>query len=124
MPIPDDIKLVGEFIDNYCLGREEDGPECSAELDALHAMHEAWERIKGAVIESALMVAIGDKRTRRNDLIELYMEALLVYQNLRFGDLNRAIMRRWSESGLVYIKRKAWAILEKRCRREAGIGGV
>ena len=46
MPIPDDIKLVGEFIENYCLGREEDGPECAAELDALHAMHEAWERIK------------------------------------------------------------------------------
>ena len=46
MSIPNDIKLVGEFIDNYCLGREEDGPECSAELDALHKMHEAWERIK------------------------------------------------------------------------------
>ena len=36
------------------------------------------------------------------------------------ADLNKAIWTRWSESGLVYIKRKAWKQIEgEACKCEA-----
>ena len=50
----------------------------------------------------------------RNDLAHVYAKLL---RNLDYDDpdwryLNEAIIARWSESGLRYIKTKAWKIAE------------
>ncbi len=38
---------------------------------------------------------------------------LIPVKNYPFGSLNKIIMERWSLSGLIYIKDKAWKILKE-----------
>jgi hypothetical protein len=61
-------------------------------------------------IRAAIVTAIANKATRA--------EVALIYAQLLkctggdvdlVGDINRAIMRHWSPSGLVFIKEKAWS---------------
>lgn len=58
---------------------------------------------------------IADGRMFRNDVALTY--AFIIRQRITGPELaavNKAAMERWSRSGLEYIKKRAWAIVEGR----------
>lgn len=68
-------------------------------------------------INNALMLSeINNPKNKRNDIAKLYKSMIIwdeKYHTANWGDINRAIIKRWSRSGLEYIKRKAWRLVEE-----------
>lgn len=67
--------------------------------------------------ESTLLMEIASKKSKRKDIAFTYRMALEAEverrERIDWVKINRAIIERWSESGLVWIKRHAWSgILE------------
>lgn len=54
-----------------------------------------------------IMNEIEDRAFKRKAVAHTY--SILIQKGHReFGEINRAIVQRWSESGLAWIKRQAW----------------
>lgn len=62
-------------------------------------------------LEEDLLNKLKEKVTRK-DIVSLY--ALMIYFEdlIDWKKVNRAIIKKWSLSGLIYIKRLAWKQLE------------
>jgi hypothetical protein len=61
--------------------------------------------------------AVADKKNKRNDIAVIY-EALMrrhftKVERYDWEAVNKAIIERWSVSGLIYIKERAWKLLDK-----------
>ena len=60
-----------------------------------------------------IMNEIEDKRFRRQQVADTY--AILISKGHKeFAEINQAILKRWSMSGLQWIKTQAWKQLEQR----------
>lgn len=58
-----------------------------------------------------IMTEIGDKAFKRQQVADTY--AILIQKGHRdFREINEAILKRWSKSGLLWIKTEAWKHLE------------
>ena len=66
--------------------------------------------------QDTLMREIADKRMTRDDVAMTYAFALRQRDEdpVHWGEVNQAIIDRWSLSALKYIKEKAWRIAEGR----------
>lgn len=62
-----------------------------------------------------VFIFIHDKKFNRNYTAIMYAQCMMQTTNpIDWPRINRAIMDRWSRSGLKYIKTKAWKILHER----------
>ncbi len=50
----------------------------------------------------------------RDEMARLYADALMGGVGDRAGELNEAILKRWTMAGLIYIKERAWKIWRER----------
>jgi hypothetical protein len=57
--------------------------------------------------EELLIRTIEDKQNTRDDVAVIYRRALDT-EGINWARVNRAIMDRWSQNALVYIKHRAW----------------
>lgn len=73
--------------------------------DETRAALEAVKR-EGNPSTPHLLEYIADKKKYRNAIAALYCHYL--NWDVNWAKVNRAIIKRWSMSGLVYIKRRAW----------------
>ena len=66
--------------------------------------------------ESTLLREIGTKTLTRLDIAKTYALTLMSseYSRVNWGNVNRAIIYRWSLNALEYIKHEAWMIVEGR----------
>jgi len=58
--------------------------------------------------EKCILEEIDNKESKRNDIAMTYAFCISSREKPNFGKINRAIVQRWSRSGLDYIKRRAW----------------
>lgn len=65
-------------------------------------MHFEFDRTR------ALLREVADLRMKRDDIAETYALALNTPERVDWTAVNSAIIRRWSVSGLNYIKERAW----------------
>lgn len=77
----------------------------------------------------ALLDAVADPKNTRADIVPLYRECISAWQaGTKFSwiEINSAISKRWSESGLVWIKEWAWEPFKRKPtkgkRRTSGKG--
>lgn len=61
-----------------------------------------------------LLDVITNPASIRRDVAEAYERAIARMDPVEWGIVNRAIVRRWSVSGLETIKREAWALRSRR----------
>lgn len=54
---------------------------------------------------------VADKRMKRKDVALSYALCIKSTQQVDFAAINAAIINRWSVSGLVFIKERAWKII-------------
>jgi len=57
----------------------------------------------------SLLKEITDSQFKRRDIAQTYALALRSSEPTDWGRVNKAILERWSRSGLEYIKRLAWS---------------
>jgi hypothetical protein len=72
-------------------------------------MAECW--IELADTTNTLLREIADPHMKRNDVAQTYALALCSSWETDWGQVNRAIIERWSKSALIYIKERAWKIV-------------
>jgi hypothetical protein len=75
-------------------------------------------RIELMCCEAVLLQEIANKRFKRNDIALTYYLAMRSGERVDWATVNRAIMDRWSESALRYIKTRAWKLRDEACDRE------
>ncbi len=71
-------------------------------------------QIQLADCENTLLQEIADKQFKRKDVAITYRLAMASSEKVDWSRVNRAIMARWSVSGLTYIKELAWTELQIR----------
>lgn len=54
-----------------------------------------------------------DENNKRDDIAAKYALALAQADPVEWAAVNLAIKERWSKSGLIYIKERAWKLYEK-----------
>lgn len=61
-----------------------------------------------------LMAAVVDEKNDRDAMARLYAQGLQEHggDRINWTFVNRVIVERWSQTGLAYIKREAWRIVE------------
>lgn len=59
--------------------------------------------------ENVLLREIADKKMKRNDIAKTYYLSLISDEMVSYKKVNQAIVKRWSYSGLKYIKNLAWS---------------
>lgn len=68
-------------------------------------------RITDADFVAWIMNEITEKVYTRRDVAKTY--AILIQKGHKdFAEINRAILKRWSPSGLEWIKKEAWKVVE------------
>ena len=65
--------------------------------------------IELACCTSTLLSEIEHKELKRNDIAKTYALALRSSETTDWAKVNAAIIKRWSRSGLVFIKESAWS---------------
>lgn len=68
-------------------------------------------------VQGLILQEIGDRRIKRNSVALTYAFCIKQRDECDFGVINRAIIGRWSESGLRYIKERAWKIVRGEVER-------
>jgi hypothetical protein len=66
-------------------------------------------RIELACCTSVLLNEIADPKAKQVDVSQTYCLALMSSEKTDWGQVNRAILDRWSMSGLERIKKMAWS---------------
>jgi hypothetical protein len=61
--------------------------------------------------ERVLLEEIADDRLKREDIAASYALAMKTPDKVDWPKVNRAIIDRWSKSGLVFIKERAWKVV-------------
>jgi len=64
--------------------------------------------------EALIMQEIGNQKCTRKEVAHTYSVLLRSHPAPRFAPINKAIVDRWSLSGLEYIKELAWKTAERR----------
>lgn len=64
--------------------------------------------------EDAILGEIADKAFTRDSIAQTYAFCLISDEKIDFPKINRAIVERWSRNALVYIKEKAWKLVERK----------
>jgi len=59
--------------------------------------------------EKVLLEEIADKRMKQKDIAQTYALALRSRDEMDWRVVNKAIVERWSHSGLEHIKKMAWS---------------
>ena len=62
---------------------------------------------------STLLHEIAIKECKRNTIANTYALAIMSSEVTDWGKVNKAIIDRWSKSGLEHIKKRAWKLIEK-----------
>ena len=62
--------------------------------------------------EAIILEMIKDKHYTRDDIALQYAECIRKQVDMDATNINKAIIRRWSKSGLEHIKNLAWKIAE------------
>ena len=62
---------------------------------------------------NVILNEIADKRFKQKDIADTYGLSLISSEYTDYKTVNRAIVDRWSVSGLDRIKKMAWAMVEK-----------
>ncbi len=64
--------------------------------------------------QDVILDEIKMKEIKRNDIALTYALAIISSENktINWKLVNKSIIERWSESGLEYIKEKAWKLIE------------
>lgn len=62
--------------------------------------------------EEIILQEIADKGSTRDNVALTYAFCISSREDIHFGKINRAIQERWSRNAVIYIKRKAWKIVE------------
>ena len=71
------------------------------------------QRKVGNNLEEAILKNIRLKHNKRNQIALLYAQLIdTQLKETNWEKVNQAIMDRWSEAGLAYIKNRAWKLLE------------
>ena len=69
-----------------------------------------------ALVQDRILEQIADKKRTRNDIAETYVDILAIPfflgDTIKKVQINRAIIKRWSRSGLRYILGQAWKQFE------------
>ena len=60
--------------------------------------------------EEKILGEIGNKKCKRKNIALYYHLCMMSREIINWGKINRAIIRRWSFSGLMYIKKEAWEL--------------
>ena len=62
-----------------------------------------------------MIFTVIERARRRDDVVEAYAKELAAdfYKRHEWGRINAAIVDKWSEAGLRYIKRRAWKLFEE-----------
>lgn len=66
-------------------------------------------------LQRKIIHATGDKRNKRNDIAIIYAEFIKAtnpHVDTNCTEMNKSIIDRWSNSGLIYIKELAWKIAD------------
>lgn len=63
-----------------------------------------------------LLQEIGDKAFNRDSVALTYAMAMASSEPTDWKAVNESIMKRWSVSGLKYIKERAWKLREEKAR--------
>jgi predicted GIY-YIG superfamily endonuclease len=71
-------------------------------------------RVELACCTQTLLREIAEPLTTRDSLALTYALAICSSEGVDWGEVNAAIIRRWSLSALEYIKRKAWKRIEEK----------
>lgn len=64
--------------------------------------------------ERLMLHVIADKKFAMDDVAVTYAFCIESSEKPDFSKINRAIVKRWSVSGLAYIKERAWKLVEER----------
>ena len=67
--------------------------------------------------ESTILNEIKHKECKRNDIALTYYFCMVSLEDIDWGKVNRAIVERWSRSGLEYIKKEAYKWHKKKIRQ-------
>jgi len=59
---------------------------------------------------NVLLAEIADDEMKRRDVALTYAMALVARETVGWHAVNKAIIERWSKSGLMWIKKQAWRI--------------
>ena len=71
--------------------------------------------------EDTILNEIEHKECKRKDIALTYYFCMVSLEDIDWGKVNRAILERWSRSGLKYIKEEAYKWAEKKWKaREIG----
>lgn len=62
--------------------------------------------------ENVLLEEIASPEMKRRDIALTYGLALVSGEKIDWGKVNQAIMERWSQNALIWIKTQAWKITE------------
>lgn len=71
-----------------------------------------------SIVQDFLNKLKGEKITR-DDIVPLYAHVIFWKEYFDVVKINKAIMDKWSKSGLIYIKEKAWKKLDSQIPKEA-----
>lgn len=63
-------------------------------------------------IESDFLNKLKEEKVTRDDIVPLYAQGIYWKEFVDWVKINKAIMDKWSKSGLIYIKHKAWKELD------------
>ena len=67
--------------------------------------------------EDTILNEIEHKECKRKNIALTYYFCMVSSEEVDWGKINKAIMERWSRSGLNYIKTEAWKWHEKKIRQ-------
>ena len=66
--------------------------------------------------EATILNEISHKECKRKDIALTYYFCIVSSEDIDWGKVNRAIIKRWSHSGLELIKKEAYKWAEKKWR--------
>lgn len=66
--------------------------------------------------EDTILNEISHKEYKRNNIVLTYYFCLISSEDINFWKINKAIIERWSHSGLNYIKVEAWKLWDKKLK--------
>jgi len=69
-------------------------------------------RIEMVDVERVILEEIAEKESTRDCIAATYAFCITTCEDIDIGKINRAIVERWSKSGLNYIKTEAWKLME------------
>lgn len=73
--------------------------------------------------EITILNEISHKECKRNDIALTYYFCMVSSENIDYAKVNKAIIERWSFSGLEYIKKEANKWFEKKWKAKEIKGG-